>query len=117
MIEAASSALDCHRYHVFLRRPDGTLRAVRGPDFRSFEDDGSVCESNGVSVALVRAPDERVSFALMDHAFGVAPISLFRVAPDGSAPLQCRLVLGLGGGRSVVDHKQPQLPAALRAAK
>jgi hypothetical protein len=117
VIEAAGSALDCHRYHVFLRGADGALRPVRGPDFRSFEDDGSVCESNGISVALVRATDERISFALMDHAFGVAPIYIFRVAPDGSAPLQCRLVLGLGNGRSVVDHRQPQLPAALRAAK
>jgi hypothetical protein len=116
VIETAGGALNCQRYHVFLRRPDGSLRPVRGPDFRSFEDDASLCETSGITAALVRTPDERVSFALMDHAFGVAPIYFYRVAADGGAALQCRVVLGLANGRSVVDHKQPQLPAALRAA-
>jgi hypothetical protein len=117
VIESTGGALSCQRYHVYLRQRDNSLKAVRGPDLRGFEEEGGLCETHGVTAALVRAPDERISLALMDHAFGVAPIYFYRLAPDGSAPLQCRVVLGLPNGRSVIDHKQPQLPAALRAAR
>jgi len=112
VIDGIGGTLNCHRYNVFLRGEDGKLTPVRGPDFRGFEDEGSVCVGSGVKVELIRL-GASVFFALLDEERDARSIFLFAITRKGASDFKCRVKFD-GRDAAVVDEERPPIPELFR---
>jgi hypothetical protein len=113
VIDRKGGKLNCHQYHVFLRGQEGNLTSVRGPDFRGFEDEASVCIGSGVKVELVRFSERQVFFLLFNDDDDAQAVFIYALNTDGTSDFQCRVKFD-GHGGAVVDKQGPKVPDALR---